>query len=72
MEKIISKTKLRKIKEEDYEEIKKFIYETRMEHFHEGFKKTILYNAKLQVILNLYLNTFYFTCETFDEFFNNL
>ena len=58
MEKIISKTKLRKIKEEDYEEIKKFIFETRMEHFHEGFKKAILYNGKIQVILSLYLDTF--------------
>lgn len=40
------------IKKEDYKNLDKFIFETRMEHNFEGFKTTILYNAKIQVILS--------------------
>ena len=40
------------IKKEDYKHLNKFIFESRMEHNFEGFKTNILYNSKIQVILN--------------------
>ena len=40
------------IKKEDYKHLNKFILESRMEHNFEGFKTNILYNSKIQVILN--------------------